>query len=277
MAQNTYTGGTYSSQDSIMQYPGSAADLHQAITAAETSVNIAAAFMHTQYHENSDPNSGDDENGFSAAFQVGANALLPNIMVFNTDLYTSLSYEFSAGNLDYGGHYLISNAPAMATDRAVFNRIEARIGVGFPLAHGVEVIPFFAAGYQAWNRNIETKNTIGSDEFYSSGLFGVGVKLDVPLNSVIVVSATGEFLGLVGTNITNNNFDFNHTMGPSGEERFELGLDYAVQGPFHVFGTAYLEHFNYSGFKGGPNTYYLYEPLSTTTQFGANIGVGYSF
>jgi hypothetical protein len=64
----------------------------------------------------------------------------------------------------------------------------------------------------------------------------------------------------------------------------ELGADYAVSGPFHVFGRFDWEHFDYSGSKLSAATldiggfgYKFYEPLSTTTQFGANMGVEYSF
>jgi hypothetical protein len=284
MAQNTYGGSIMSSQDSIMAngasniYPSHPiTNLREEVAAAETNVNLSAAFMHFQYHENLTEGTGDDENGYSAGFGVGASALLVNDMIFNTDLYAALNYDFSAGNLDYGGHYLFTGLPATATDRAVFNRIEARIGIGFPLNYGIEVIPFLAGGYQSWNRNDENKGTIGSDEFYSAGLAGAGIKLDVPLTPAIVASATGEVLGLVGADITNDNFGFSSGMGPSAEERITLGLDYVVQGPFHVFGTAYWEHFNYSGFKPKASTYYFYEPLSTTTQFGANVGVAYSF
>jgi hypothetical protein len=284
MAQNTYNGGAIASQDSILPdsantiYPAnSVTNLRQEVAAAETNVNISAAFMHTQYHENSQPDSGDDESGFTYGFGAGASALLINKGIFQTDLYTALNYDFSAGDINYGGHYLFGNQPLSATDNAVFNRIEARIGLGFPLARGVEIIPFIAAGYQAWNRNINLKGQIGTDEFYSSGLIGGGVKLDVPLTTQIVASATGEVLAMVGGNVSFNDFGISHGMGPSAEERIALGLDYTIRGPFHAFGTVYWQHFTYSGYKPGLSTYYFYEPLSTTTQFGANLGLAYSF
>jgi hypothetical protein len=285
MAQNTYDGGTASSQDSILQsstdayYAGNeAAARRQQVLAAETNLNLSAGFMHTQYHENLPPGTGDDENGFTAGFGVGASVLLPEHgLPGNADLYTALMYEFSAGNLDYGGHFLISNKPAQATDRAVFNRIEARLGLGFPLEGGAEFIPFLAAGYQAWNRNIDTTGAIGTDEFYHSGLFGGGMKLDLPIASRTVLSATAEAFALVGGGIALNNFDINHSLGVSAEERISLGMDYDISGPFHVFATGFWEHFNYAGFKPTVNSDFLFEPLSTTTQFGGNLGVAYSF
>jgi hypothetical protein len=291
VAQNTYYGGTGFSQDSFLQngpdpYAAINAEtvLHNEVLAAETNLNISGAFMHTQYHENFPPGSGDDENGYMAGFGVGASVLLPHLLVFpNVDLYSALNYDFSAGNLDYGGHYLSSGLPVQATDRAVFNRIEARLGLGFPLIGGAELIPFIAGGYQSWNRNIENKGQIGTDEFYDTALLGGGVKLDVPLTPALVASASVEMLALIAGNVSFNNVNVNHGLGGSAEERAGLGLDYAVQGPFHVFADADWEHFNYAGNKPTSSTYSpacgceLYEPLSTTTQFGVNLGVAYSF
>ncbi|MDE8347350.1 MAG: hypothetical protein POH28_14440, partial [Acidocella sp.] len=139
------------------------------------------------------------------------------------------------------------------------------------------VIPFFAFGYQAWNRNIENKGAIGTDEFYHSGLFGGGLKIDAPLTPTLVASVTGEMMALVGSGIALNNFGVTHSMGVSAEERIALGLDQDVRGPYHITGTLFYEHFNYAGYRATPNTLFLYEPLSTTTQFGANIGFAYSF
>jgi hypothetical protein len=247
------------------------------VQAIETSINIDAAYMHTQYHENLHP-TGDDENGFSPGFGVSIGSLLPIRPGYSPDLYTYLGYDFSAGDIHYDGHYILSGLPVAATDNAVFNRIEARIGLGYPLADGVEIIPFVAGGYQAWNRNINNRGVIGTDEFYHSGLFGAGVKLDVPVSPTVVVSATGEIMGLAGGGITANGTDFGRGFGVTPLERFELSAADQITPRWHVTGSAYVERFNYSGthpeyFPG----YYVYEPLSTTTQFGFTVGVGYSF
>jgi len=247
------------------------------VQAMETSISLDASYMHTQYHENIHP-VGDVENGLSPGFGVKISSLLPLRPGYSPDLYTYLGYDFSAGDIHYDGHYIGSGAPAVATDNTVFNRVEARIGAGFPLANGVEVIPFAMGGYQSWNRNINQKGAIGSDEFYHSYLFGAGVKLDVPVSPTIVVSATGEILGLAGGGITADGTNFGRGFGVTPEERVELGIDDAVTQRWHVTGAAWFEHFDYSGthpeyFPG----YYIYEPLSTTTQFGFNLGVSYSF
>jgi len=275
---------TVQSQDSILPNAsvnyGDAAGMemadHQQVVAAETTVSASAAFMHTQYHENFPPGTGDDENGFTPGFGVGVGGLIP-FPPMNADIYSNLSYNFDAGNITYGGHYLYSGLPALATDNAVFNRVELRLGMGLPLQNGWELIPFAAGGYQAWNRNINQKGIIGTDEFYRSGLLGAGLKLDVPAGPRWVVSATGEMLALMGGAVAFDSVGSDGVFGVTGEERVELGADYAATGRIHTFVTLYWEHFNYSGSKPSIKSLGFYEPLSTTTQFGANVGVAYSF
>jgi len=282
---------TMQSQDSILNnttvsYGGAqgfAMSGHDSIIAAESTISLSAGFMHTQYHENAAPGTGDDESGLTAGLGAGISGLIPNPII-RADLYTALNYDFNAGNITYGGHYLFTNAPAILTDNAVFNRIELRLGVGFPFAENFEVIPFVAGGYQAWNRNINQQSEIGTDEFYRAGLMGAGVKLDFAATPRLVLSATGEGLAVLGGGTRSNNLGLNFQFGPSLQERFELAADYAVTRPLHVFGRLDWEHFNYSGSKLSAATldiggfgYKFYEPLSTTTQFGANVGVAYSF
>jgi hypothetical protein len=248
------------------------------VAAAETQVGIDGDFLHQQYHENLAV--GDDESGYMPGFGINIGALLPTYAgrLSAPDIYTNLGYEFNAGNINYAGHYQ-SGQPVDLIDNAVMNRVEARLGVGLPLMSGDEIILFAAGGYQAWNRNINQKGGIGTDEFYHSGLFGGGLKLDMPIANTLVASATGELLGLAGGGITANGEDFGRGFGVTPEERVQLGLDEAVRPRIHVFAGAFWEHFNYSGTH--PEYYgnegYIYEPFSTTTQFGANLGVGYSF
>jgi len=279
MAQNTYDGGAVASQDSLLGAAPAGngyAVLRQATLNAENNVSVHLSALHFQYHENATEGTGDDENGFAPGFGISASVLLPQ-RGLPTDYYAALIYDFSAGNFTYGGHYLESGLPATATDRAVLNRVEARLGVGVPLIGGAELIPFAAFGYQAWNRNDDLKGAIGSDELYTSGLAGAGLKLDLPVSPVLVLSGTAEMLALIGANVDNDGFGLSHSMGISGEERVTLGLDYAVHGALHVTAAGYYEHFNYAGFRPSAATYYLYEPLSTTTQIGGDVGLAYSF
>lgn len=246
---------------------------HATIAAAETNINVSLGFMHTDYSEG----SLDSEKGFTPGFGVGASALLPSAFP-NIDLYTAFTYKFSAGNLNYSGHYLYSGLPATATDRAVFNNIDARLGLGFPLANSaVEIIPYLTAGYQSWNRNDDIKGATGTDEFYSSAVLGGGMKVDVPVTPTLVFSGSAEFLGMVGAHVTSDTLGNGFDMGDSAQERVSLGVDQALSGQIHFFAGANLTHFNYAGSKPTAESGYYYEPLSNTTQVGMNLGISYSF
>ena len=246
---------------------------HAAIAAAETNINLSVGFMHTGYSEG----PSDSENGFTPGFRIGASVLLPSAFP-NIDLYSALFYQFNAGNLTYNGHYLVSGQTVTATDHAVFNNIRARFGLGLPLAGGaVEAIPYLTGGYQSWNRNIENKGIVGTDEFYSTGLVGGGLKLDIPLTATIVASGSAEALALVGAHISYNSLGIGADMGSSAQERVSLGLDDALSGPLHLQASADWTHFNYAGNKPSYASYGYYEPLSNTTQVGVNLGLSYSF
>jgi len=247
---------------------------------AETSVYLDANMMQTQYQVHG---GGQSENGFAPGFGVGASALLPTHPnnPNNVDFYTALDYQFNAGNLSYNGGLFNTQTQVTtsisATERAVFQRIEARIGAGFQTG-GVEIIPFFAAGYQSWNRNVDITDVSISGDFYHAALLGFGGKLDVPVGDTLVASGTAEVLGLVGGGVTINNQDFGHSMGATPEERLEFGLDDAVGAHFHLFAKGYWEQFNYAGTQ--PVSYGIYSlsrPFSTTSQYGVNIGAGYTF
>lgn len=252
---------------------------HAEIAAAETNINISLGFMHTGYSEG----PPDSESGFTPGFSVGGSVLLPSAFT-NIDLYTALAYQFHAGNLTYTGHYLISGEPVTATDNAVFNNINARFGLGFPLAGGaLEAIPYITMGYQAWNRNINNPGVIGTDEFYSAGMAGGGMKLDVPVTGTIVVSGTADMVGMFGVHLSADSLGTGFSLGNSAQQRVSLGVDDALSGPLHVFANAGWTHFNYAGSKPSPSTYIpalggeIFEPLSTTNQVTVNLGVSYSF
>ena len=272
--------------------PASAAS--PAVQAAESALYLDAGLMHTQYHENISP--GDDESGFQAGLGGGGSYLRPaDPRVTNgADFYAALDYGLSAGGITYSGHtqQIVGNAivyaPLAATDNAQFNRIEIRLGAGFPLIGGAESIPFVVGGYQTWSRNLSSSKQSQQGEFYRSGMLGVGWKFDVPIGQAVVVSATAEIYDLVGGSVTFNNFftnsdNLNNSFGASPEERIELGLDDAFGAHTHLLFKAFYEHFSYTGSApknetdAAGNQFSVREPSSTTSQFGANVGVGYSF
>jgi hypothetical protein len=249
------------------------------VYAAENNLSANVGYNITHYSENLTP--GDSEAGDEPGFGVGGSYLgsshpgNPGAL----DFYTALNYQFNAGSIKYTGHYLYSGDPVDATDNAVFQRIEARIGAGFPIIGGGESIPFLVGGYQSWNRNINNKGQIGTDEFYHSGLLGLGWKFDQPVGDGFTLSALLEGYGLVGGGITATDVPpgiFPATFNVTPEINLEFEADKAFGPHLHLFYRVSGEHFTYSGTRIDAYTYY-YEPSSETTQGSFLVGAKYSF
>jgi len=258
------------------------------IQAAESSVYLDAGGMDTQYHEDVSP--ADDESGFTGGFSLGASVLAPLPALHGLDLYALVDDSLSLGNLNYSGQIETYNGssfgftPFKTTDNAIFDRFEARTGLGIPMG-GAESIPFLAAGYQIWSRNDKFDGGTQT-EIYHAALAGGGYKLDIPAGRV-VLSATAEVDAIVGAGVTLQNFYGNNQnqtlgLGISPEERLELAADDALTSHLHLRLRAVVEHFTYVGSAPQEVSYYGFpvyveEPSSMTTQYGADVGIGYSF
>jgi hypothetical protein len=227
-----------------------------AVAAMETSLFLGGGFMHQQAH---------GQSGISAGLSAGGGVLLPSGPADNFDYYASLAYDYNPG---------VAAAKLPNAEDASFNRVEARLGVGLPLARGVEVIPFLAGGYQQWHRPVLAGAGVWAAETCHAGLFGGGARLDIPLTSTLVAAGSGEVLALAAGGVSGNLRGV--TVSPGGfgvtpEERVTLGLDDALLGPLHIFAQAYWTHFTGSG-AAAP----YYEP-GGAMQEGVNLGIGYSF
>ncbi len=175
------------------------------------------------------------------------------------DDYGAVSYQFGAGELGVAGG---------GTDKASFNRVEARLGMGLELASGGEIIPYLAFGYQCWNQAVPG----GGGAVYQTALLGGGGKLDLPLGRGVTASVGVEVLALAGgaSRLRGaGGAGGSEAQGVTPQERVELGLDAPVAGPVHMLAGAYLDHFTYLGGS--------YEPFAATTEGGVDFGLAYSF
>jgi hypothetical protein len=225
------------------------------IAAAETHVSLAAGFAHSAYGATG---VSAREAGTTPEFAVSAALLLPATTPF--DYYAAFDYRFSGGGLAAGGN---------ATDQAVFNAAEARLGGGLALPGGAEIIPYFAIGYQGWNRVIGGGGGRGGESFYRSALAGAGAKLDLPVSDLLVVSLDAEFLALAGGSLAGSmrGVTLSAATRVTPQEHVELGLDDAAYGPLHIFAQAWATHLSVD------------DPQIRigSTQSGVNLGIGYSF
>ncbi len=252
----------------------SAQAANPAISAAESSAQLALTAGYSGYEENVFPQ--DTENGALLGFHAGVSALSPSGLgaIGLPDLYSAIGYDFSAGFLGYHGNVQTAGYPPYhAEDTDYYNTAMVRLGLGRPLEGGAEIIPYIAGGYQNWYRNIGGQ--AGYNEFYQSGLIGGGIKLDFSSNPLLVWSVSAESLAEIGAGILAPSQDFSADFGSSAEERVSLDADYRFTNAWHAFAGLGITHYEYTGSK--PNASGSYEPLSTTFQINSMFGISYGF
>jgi hypothetical protein len=244
------------------------------VVAAESAVRLGLSAGYGSYEENVSPQ--DTEAGALLGGNFSLSDLRPEFAgrwAFS-DIYADASYGFTGAFLNYKGNLQDGlETPYRADDRAYYNTAIVRLGLGRPLAGGRELIPYVAAGYQNWYRNIGGSNPAG--EYYQAGLVGSGLKLDVAVNPVLVLSAFAEGFAVLGGTITAPSQEFRGSFGASAEERVGLDADYRLGGPWHAYAGLGVVHYNYTGSK--PDDAGVYEPLSSTLQLNSTIGLSFGF
>jgi hypothetical protein len=247
--------------------------LNPTIVAAETRVSLGFAVQGTQYDERF-AGTSDRESGVLPGFAAGASRL--GTLFGVAGVYTGVVYDFAGGSLDYHG-YIQDGAttglrPDTAADQARFNTVEVRLGQALPISASADLIPFVAAGYQNWYRNVGGAGGYG--EFYRAAIAGFGVKLDVAISDRLVISATAEELAVIAGRASVPDLGFAGGFGTSGEEAVHLGADWQLGNALHLFAGLGVRHFNYAG-SGLDNGYY--EPPSSTLVVRSEVGVAFGF
>ncbi|HEX7389413.1 MAG TPA: hypothetical protein VF286_04835 [Acidiphilium sp.] len=246
--------------------------INPAIVTAETRVALgvsASGFLYREVGAGVTVRESGALPGFTASVsRLGSVFGVPGV-------YTGVVYDFSGGPLTYRGY--IQNAegglsPYDTTDHAVFNHVEVRLGRALALAPSVALIPFVAAGYQNWYRDIGGPG--GYDEFYRAALAGGGAKLDIAVSDGLVLSASAEGLAVLGGQVSAPVLDFTGNFGAGGEETVRLGADWRFGKLWHVFAGFGVRHFDYAG-SGLNNGFY--EPSSRTLEFRSEVGVAFGF
>lgn len=251
-----------------------------AIVAANNEVGMAVTGNLTNYQERATPGPADTESGWQPGFSLKG-TYMGNVYGL-PDVYAAIHYARSSGNIAYHGAVQTAHGdiPYTGTDNATFNRVMARLGMGFHITcphHGMMITPYIAGGYQSWNRNL--RGAFGYKENYSAGLVvGAGALFQYAVTPRFVVSGDTEVLAVVGGGMTPHIFNGvfgSASFGTSAEEKMTLGVDYRITGPLHVYSNVSLTHYNYTG---GPLAIPgASEPSSATNQFGMSLGLAYQF
>ncbi len=244
------------------------------INAAETTVHLGLTAGYGNYEENVQPQ--DTEAGALLGVEAGVGSLTPSgFGRFGwPDVYANVSYDFSAGFLDYRGNLLDQdNTPYLAHDRSYYNTAIVRLGLGRPISGDAEIIPYAAGGYQNWYRNVG--GAAGYGEFYQTGMVGGGLKLDVAATPLLMVSADAEGFAVTGGGVSVPSQNFSGDFGTSAEERVSLDAEYRLNDSWHAFAGLGVTHYGFTGSRAGGSG--AYEPLSTTLQVNSIFGLAYGF
>jgi hypothetical protein len=246
-----------------------------AIVQANNEVGIAVTGNLTNYQEYTAHGTADTESGWQPGFAVKGSYMsdlfgLPNV-------YAAIHYARTTGDIAY--HGAVGNTPYNGSDSATFNRVMARVGMGFGITcpgHEMMLTPYIAGGYQKWNRALQGPH--GYTEDYSAGLVGAGALFQYAVTPRFVVSGDTEVLAVVGGGMTSHIFHGvfgSASFGTSAEEKVTAGVDYRITGPLHAYSDVSFTHYNYTG---GPLAIRgASEPLSSTNQFGISLGLAYQF
>lgn len=248
-----------------------------AIMNANNEMGIAATGTLMNYQEHVTPGPADTESGWMPGFGVKY-SLMQNIMGVN-NAYVAIHFNRSSGGINYKGALQTAHGdiPTKTTDDATIYDVTGRVGMGMSLSSNMMLTPFVVGGYQHWNRNPQGPGAYTED--YGAGLVGLGAKFQYAPTANLVISATPEFMAVVGGSAQPHIPGISSAkFGTSGEEKLSVGADYRISGHVHLYGGLSYTHFNYTGgplFADGQHI--GYEPLSSTNLFGMQLGVAYNF
>lgn len=246
---------------------------NNSIVVANNEAGVAATGTLMNYLENSPTSPSDSETGWMPGFSAKY-SLMGDYFPAVENLYFSVNYQFSSGNIAYKGGYIGRPGVLDSTTGETTNRVVARIGKAFSLSRNIMLTPYIAGGYQGWNRKLSSSEV----EDYSAELAGIGAKLQYALNRRMVLGVGAEWLAILGGSMTPHIAQLRDlgvaSFDVSGEEKVGFNADYRISGPFHIYGGVNYTHFNYTGglLNGG-----FFEPSSTTNLLGMNLGLAYAF
>ncbi len=245
-----------------------------AIIHADNEIGIAATGTLMNYQEKVPSSVGpaDTESGWMPGFAINYSNMSNIAGISN--IYTAINFSRSSGDIaykgavGYTGHY----RPYRGTDSATVYDVTGRVGMGFNLANNMMLTPYVVGGYQHWNRQM--LGSAGYTEDYHAGLAGVGAMLQYAATPNLVITATPEFMAVVGGGMTPHIAGLTSaSFGTTGEEKIALDADYRVSGNIHLYGGLNYTHFNYTGGPINAGS----EPSSQTSLFAMQAGVAYSY
>lgn len=211
----------------------------------------------------------DRENGAVRGFAVSGSIMRNLGQISN--VYASVNFRYSKGNIAYNGATLVGNVPLMMDSGLVQKSLRFELGRGFLVTPRLLIIPVFQYGYQAWNRDI------GYQETYTESYMGGAVHVDYALTPRLVGRLRAGIASTVGPHITIVDEDdtSNGSLGIRPVYQLGGGFDYALTQRIHLTADADYSHYSFgrtTDFRDG-----TFEPSSSTNDLYVEGGVAYHF
>ena len=255
----------------------------QEITQSAGPHNLEFGLMcyHFDYEEDLTPPLKSTEDGWLPGIYLGYVYQKPD------DLYTKVFIEFTDADTDYDGTTM-AGIPVTGTTDNTFFRFEWDIGYTFDTQEGSSLCPYTGYGYRSWMRGLG--GTAPYDEKYTWHYIPIGIKGDLELNDRWSVGANIAarlmFGGEIAIYYSDIDPGYNDPEVDLGDEIgwfFEFPVRYRFDSNWSFVGTPWYEYSEIGKSDETYLTYYgapvatVYEPASTTHQYGINFGVTYSF
>lgn len=251
--------------------PHSASAQQLAVVSVNNEVGLAFSDLIKNYKEI--PPQGnpahDRENGSVPGFAISGSVMRNVGRVAN--LYASLVFRYSNGQITYNGATLGDNSPLIGESGLVQKDVRLEVGKGFLVTNSLLLTPVFQYGYHVWDRDI------GYQETYSHSYIGGALQVDYALTPRFVARFRAGIATTVNPQIeiVDENEDVTAGLGIRPVYQLGGGLDYAWTNRIHLVADADFSHYSYgrsAGFGGG-----YFEPVSATNDLYVEGGIAYHF
>lgn len=166
--------------------------------------------------------------------------------------------------------------PATATTDNFMQIGRFSVGYMLPLDARFAIIPGAEVGFRFWNRAIQGPG--GYDEQYYDLHGGLSLTAQAAVTDRLVASIQAAGGSTAWALINVNSVNLREQLGRKPYYRLGAGLDYQLDGGWHIKADAAYERFGYGQSNASEyNGEYFLEPRSRTWQQSFLLGVGYHF
>jgi hypothetical protein len=252
------------------------------------SLELGVRYRHFDYREDIDLPRKSTDSGALPGVYLNAAFRKPSIF------YTKIHVDYAAADIDFDGTTQSGRPVSFSDQRTKLFKFEWNVGYPIPIGKSFTLIPYVGYGYHYWQRGtsryISQAGAYAIKEEYTWHYVPVGVTAhyDIAdrLTVGLTVSANFMFDGKLksyASEIDSGLSDFDLALGDKVGCYAELPVTFRFAGnwalvltpwyEYSAFGQSDRTNITYAGTVIGST----YEPGSRTHQYGADLGVGYSF